>query len=148
MPRHREVHYFIVLYERMCMVIAVARRMKNSLNAQCSATKTAQLIKVIHTRLTDNTFIFRGIDLWIMKFRMYGPSFGWLRSQSYSTLLLRRNRAAARSRSGVVGRTGRNIPRIPSPKEISPKTVRIHFIADMILLKCKVNHLWILFQNT
>lgn len=45
------------------MVIADASTMKNSLKAQCSAIKKAQLSKVIHTMLTDIILIFRGIDL-------------------------------------------------------------------------------------
>jgi hypothetical protein len=43
--------------------MAVARRMKKALNAQCPATKTAQYNKVNQTILTAITLIFNGIAL-------------------------------------------------------------------------------------
>ena len=44
-------------------------------------------------------------------------------SQSYSLLLLRRKRAADRSSNGVVGSTGRNIPKIANPRDTTPNIV-------------------------
>ena len=55
--------YLKVLYERICMVIAVASNMNRSLKSQNSATKTAQYSNVIHTILTDMILILSGIDL-------------------------------------------------------------------------------------
>ena len=71
--------------------------------------------------------ILSGMDLWTMKLDIYVPSRGWFMSQSYSLRLLRRNKAAARRSSGVVGSTGRNAPKIPSPNDISPSMLRIIF---------------------
>lgn len=59
-----------VLYESICADMAAARSMKNSLAAQCSTTNTAQLTRVIQTRLTDRIFILRGIALYSMKLRI------------------------------------------------------------------------------
>ncbi len=39
-----------------------------------------------------------------------------------------RNNQAARSRNGVVGNTGKNIPIVPSATHIRPKIVNIYFI--------------------
>ena len=66
----------------MCAVMAVARAMNIRRIAQWCETKMAQFSKVIQTIDIDSIFIFSGMDLWIMKFRMYGPSLGWFRSQS------------------------------------------------------------------
>ena len=110
------------------MVMAVARARNRSLNIRRSATKMAQLSRVIHTRLTEITFTLSGIDLWTMKFVMYGPNFGCASSHSYRSLFPRRKSPAARRRKGVVGSTGKKAPRIPSPRAMNPNIVRNHFI--------------------
>ena len=69
---------------------------------------------------------------------IYGPSFGWFMSQSYSLRFPRINRAAASNSSGVVGSTGRKTPSMPRPREISPNIVRSIFIdsfADAKIMK-------------
>ena len=66
----------------MWMVMAAARSRKRVLNSQCSATKIAQLRRVIQTKLTDTALTLSGMALWTMKFVMYGPSLGWARSHS------------------------------------------------------------------
>lgn len=100
--------------------MAVASRMKNILSARMSVTNMAQYSRVIHTMLTEMIFTLNGIALFTMKLVIYGPSLGWFISQSYSLFELRRKRAAASRSRGVVGRIGRNMPKIPSPNEISP----------------------------
>ena len=134
----RSSFYFNVLYERMWIVIAKARRTKNALRAQCSATKIAQFRSVSHIRLIETTFTLRGIALCTRKFFIYGPSFGCSISHVYNLRLLRRNNADANSRKGVVGRTGRNIPNMPIPKASSPKIVRIICINVQILFYISV----------
>lgn len=62
---------------------------------------------------------------------MYGPRCLCDKSQLYSLLELLRYRAAARSRKGVVGNTGKKIPRTPSISETVPKKANIYFIRDM-----------------
>lgn len=105
--------------------------MKNKRNAQCSATKDAQYSKVSHNVVSDIIFTLSGIALYFKKDEIYGPKRGCSKSQSYSLLLPRKNNAAARSSNGVVGSTGRKIPKIPNPKDISPNMVRA------ILISCK-----------
>jgi len=68
-----------------------------------------------------------------MKFFIYGPSFGWFISQSYKGFELRRNNAAARRSNGVVGNTGRKMPRMPSPRERRSNAAR----------KISYNKIWI-----
>lgn len=60
----------------MCAVMAVARAMNIRRIAQWCETNMAQFSSVIQTIDIDSIFIFSGMDLWTMKFRMYGPSFG------------------------------------------------------------------------
>ena len=117
------------------MVTAVASRIKKALNAQCSATNIAQYNRVIQSIDTDSTLIFKGIALLTIKLDIYGPSFGWFISHSYNPLWLLRNKAAERRSKGVVGSTGRNIPSIPSPNDISPAIVRTIFIRLRISLQ-------------
>ena len=90
----------------------------------------AQLSKVIHIKVTETTFILSGIDFSTKKLEIYGPNFGWFISQSYQRLFPFRKRAAARSNNGVVGKTGRNIPRIARPNDRKPKTVSNIFILN------------------
>ena len=108
------------------MAMNIARR------AQCSATKIAQYRRVIHSVETEIILIRRGMLLCFMKLVMYGPSFGWVSSQSYSLLFPRRNSAAASRSSGVVGSTGRKAPKIPSPNDIRPNMVRMIFTVAKI----------------
>ena len=61
------LHFFEVLYERICIVIAVAIRMNKSLRAQCSATNSAQLSKVTQTRATETILTLNGIALCTVK---------------------------------------------------------------------------------
>ena len=63
---------------------------------------------------------------------MYGPSLGWSISHLYRDGELFRNRKEARSRNGVVGRTGRKMPRKPNPKDIIPNTANRYFIPYFI----------------
>ena len=67
--RHK-IFYFKVLYERICIVIAVARRMKKRRNAQWSATNRAQLSRVIQTRVTETILTLKGIALCTVKFEI------------------------------------------------------------------------------
>ena len=106
------------------MVTATAINMKNKRNAQCSATKDAQYSKVNHNVLIDIIFTLSGIVRCFKNVEIYGPKRGCSISQSYSLLLPRKNNAAARSSNGVVGSTGRKIPKIPKPKDVSPNIVR------------------------
>ena len=46
----------------------------------------------------------------------------WFRSQFAHFSELRKNIALANKRKGVVGRTGRNMPKMPKPSEIKPIT--------------------------
>ena len=78
----RTAVYRKVLYERMWMVMAVARARKRILKIRRSATKMAQFRRVIHTSVTEMTLILRGIALCTMKLVMYGPNLGWARSHS------------------------------------------------------------------
>ena len=82
--------------------------------------------------LTDTTFTCRGRDLCTMKFLMYGPSFGWSISHLYSEGELFRNRKDARRRKGVVGRTGRKMPRMPNPNDTIPNAAIRYFITFFI----------------
>lgn len=119
-----------VLYDKTCTVTPMAIDIKKARNAQCSATNIAQYSKVSHRVVMAIIFIWRGIVLCSRKFFIYGPSLGWFISQSYSPLLLRRKRAADRSSRGVVGSTGKNIPRIANPRDISPNIVRNIFTGN------------------
>ena len=49
-----------------------------------------------------------------------GPNRGWVRSQRSQRLLPREKQAAASSTKGVVGRSGRKMPAIPSSRLITP----------------------------
>ena len=82
--------------------------------------------------LTDTTFTCRGRDLCTMKFLMYGPSLGCSISHLYREGELFRNRKDARSRKGVVGRTGRKMPRMPKPNDMIPNTAIRYFIPSSI----------------
>lgn len=70
--------YFLsrVLYERMCKVMAKARRINKVRNAQCSATKTAQYNNVIHRRDTETILTLKGKALCSIKLVIYGPNLG------------------------------------------------------------------------
>lgn len=112
----------------ICIVTPVAIAKKHRRNVQCDVTKTAQYSRVIHRVDMETIFTLSGIALCLMKLVIYGPSFGWFMSQSYSLRFPRRNSAAASNSSGVVGNTGRNAPSTPSPSEINPNMVSNTFI--------------------
>ena len=59
---------------------------------------------------------------------MYGPNTLWLSSQSRQPELAFRNSQEARSRNGVVGSTGRNIPREASPTHVKAMMFKMIFI--------------------
>ena len=121
-----------VLYDKICIVTPTAISMKNALNAQCSATHIAQYSNVNHRVVMEMTLTCRGIDLCTVKFFMYLPKRGWFINQSYRFLLPRRNRKAANSNKGVVGSIGRNIPKMASPRDISPNIVNNAFTYFLI----------------
>ena len=81
--------------------------------------------------LTDMIFTRRGRDLCTMKFLMYGPSFGWSISHLYSEGELFRNRKDVSRRNGVVGNTGRKMPRMPNPNDINPNAASRYFISSI-----------------
>lgn len=120
----------------MWIVTPAARRTKNARRAQCSATKIAQLRRVTQIKVIETTFTWSGIALWRVKFRIYFPNLGWFISQSYKHLLPRRNSAADKRRSGVVGNTGRKIPRTPNPSDKSPRIVSNNFISGPRITDC------------
>lgn len=63
-----------VLYERICQVIPIAKTIKRVANHIFPAMKNEQYSKVSQTNETEITFTRRGIALFSMKFRMYGPN--------------------------------------------------------------------------
>ena len=109
------------------MVTPTAIAMKSRRRAQCSATNTAQQIRLIQSAVTDTILTLIGMALCSMKPDIYVPSFGWFISHLYSLSLLRRNSAAASRSRGVVGSTGRKAPNIPNPRDMSPRMVRNMF---------------------
>ena len=88
----------------------------------------AQYINVVQTRVTDVILTRNGIALFSLKLRMYVPKRGCDNNLSYKRGELRKYSAAANSRKGVVGSSGRNIPMIPNESDIVPNIVRSVFI--------------------
>lgn len=63
-----------VLYERICQVMPIAKTIKRVANHIFPVMKNEQYSKVSQTNETEITFTRRGIALFSMKFRMYGPN--------------------------------------------------------------------------
>ena len=59
---------------------------------------------------------------------MYGPKVRWLSNQSRQPELAFRNSHEASRRNGVVGSTGRNMPREASPTHVKANMFKMIFI--------------------
>lgn len=79
------------------------------------------LIDIVDQRTVMlSIFAFKGIDFLSLKLVIISPNILWLNSQLYSLSELFANKNADKSRKGVVGSRGRNIPITPSDKLITP----------------------------
>ena len=59
---------------------------------------------------------------------MYGPKMRWLRSHVRQCELALRNSHEASKRNGVVGSTGRNMPKVASPTQMNAMILRRSFM--------------------
>ena len=116
----------------MCQVIAAASNRRRILSHVGSPIPKAQYNKVIHTSDTETTLVCRGIALCSRKLRMYSPKTLCVMSHSYSEGEAFNHAAADKSRNGVVGNIGRNIPVTPSANEIEPTIIKNTFIARQL----------------
>ena len=119
-----------VLYERICQVMPIAKTIKRVANHIFPAMKNEQYSKVSQTNETEITFTRRGIALFSMKFRMYGPNRLWFNSHLYSRGEPRNHKILDNKRNGVVGNKGRKIPITPKHREILPKTIYMTFTSQ------------------
>lgn len=71
-------------------------------------------------------FTLSGIDLWSLKFLMYGPKVRWFNKRRYNFGELRKYSAADKSRNGVVGNTGTKIPIMPKTQDSVPTATKIY----------------------
>ena len=103
---------------------------------------------VSQTRETEMIFILKGIALCSRKLRIYGPKCGWLSKRWYKRGELRKNRAAERSKKGVVGKRGTKIPITPKTQKRIPKTTYTYLIIEDIWpiflsgTKIRINQKW------
>ena len=109
------------------MVTPIAIAMNTALIHHSLATKMAQQSNVAHTIVTETTFTRRGKALCSLKFLMYAPRCLWDISQLQSLCELRMYIAAASSRNGVVGSTGRKTPIMPNTSDTLPKNAKRNF---------------------
>lgn len=88
-------------------------------------TSTSRLMEKMSKMLTvATTLVLRATALWCCQCTMGGPNVGCSISQVCSRSDPRLNANAANSKNGVVGTSGKTIPKIPAPTQVQPSAIQ------------------------
>lgn len=129
--RDIRIDYFLlsVAYDNICHVIAMA----NVSNISCNhnlplATTIIQQLIVAQSNETEMILTRNGNARFSRKLRMYSPNTLWFISHVQRRGEALTHTAAESNKNGVVGNTGRNIPRSPRINDTLPIMTRIILI--------------------
>ena len=117
--------FLSVANDRICHEMATASSAISSCaHHHLSTTQSMQYPIVSHTNDTDTILARNGMARCSRKLRIYSPKILWLSNHSYRLGEALTQTAAERSRNGVVGSIGRNIPITPNASEMQPMTIK------------------------
>ena len=119
------VCYFFVLNDSMCQVTAIPIAVSRIWSQILLCSMQMLMSSVIQSVETDIILIRSGSAFSSWKERMYVPSVGWLSNQWCSLGELWAKSHAERSRNGVVGSMGKNMPISPSVRLMNAMSMSV-----------------------